>query len=140
MRSLICILIALAASTATASPWQKKCAATLDAARKSAAKVDPAFAKVTVVSDELGSEEQVKLKLGTDRPIPSVILAGKTASEAGDWESTDETTSNGDYHYVANRKFATGHALMMLTIWKKPVTKQLVDVFRPALEACFTEK
>lgn len=135
-----CIAIVLSASAATASPWRTKCAATLDAARKSAVKIDPAFAKVTVVSDEIGSEEQVKLKLGTDRPIPSVFLAGKAPGEAADWESTDETTSNGDYHYVANRKFATGHALMMLTIWKKPIAKQLVEVFRPALEACFSEK
>lgn len=140
MRTLLCTLVILA-STANASPWQKKCSATLDAARKSAAKIDPALAKVAVVAEELGSEEQVKLKLGTaPSSVPSVISAGKVAGEARDWESTDETTSTGEYHYVASRGFATGHVLIMLTMWKKPVAHQLADVFRAALEACFADK
>jgi hypothetical protein len=136
MRTVACVLFVSA--TASASPWQTRCTASLDAARKAAAKLAPELGKVAVTPDKLGSEEQVAIKLGGEAGLPSVVSAHAGArNDASDWESTDETTSTGEYHLVASRRFADGGALVMLTMWKKPVAQQLAQLFKPALEKCF---
>jgi hypothetical protein len=136
--------VVLGGGVAHGSPWQQRCSALLDDARVKAVAIEPAYKQVQATQDGEGeSQEHVKIRLPRDIAAP-IVLARRDSKPAGSgggsnntgWDVYEETSPSGEYHVMLQRIDGAGSALLNLTIWKKPTAQKLVDVFKPALDAC----